>query len=98
VVSVARVEAADHPLKLKVMEGDRLLPWLAEDSMTPSHELPPLWVRNGSVYVSRREVIDAGLLVSEDDCRGYEMPPERSFDIDTPRDLAFAQFLLQRPP
>jgi len=96
VVSVGRVEGADHPLKLKVMEGDRLLPWLAEDSMTPSHELPPLWVRNGSLYVSRREVIDAGLLVSEDDCRGYEMPPERSFDIDTPRDLAFAEFLLDR--
>jgi CMP-N-acetylneuraminic acid synthetase len=25
--------------------------------------------------------------------RGYEMPPERSFDIDTERDLAFARFL-----
>ena len=98
VVTVVRVPGADHPLKLKVMEGDRLLPWLAEDSMTPSHELPPLWVRNGSVYVSRREVIEAGLLVSEDDCRGYEMPPERSFDVDTPRDLAFAEFLLERSP
>lgn len=98
VVSVSRVDAADHPLKLKVLDGDRLLPWLAEDSMTPSHELPELWVRNGSVYVSRREVIEAGLLVSEDDCRGYVMPPERSYDVDTPRDLAFAEFLLERAP
>ena len=28
--------------------------------------------------------------------RGYEMPPERSFDIDTARDLLFAEFLLGR--
>lgn len=95
VVSVARVEAGAHPLKLKLLgEGGRLLPYLADDELTPSHELPPLWRRNGSVYVSRREVLDRGLLVSDGDVRGYEMPPERSYDVDTPRDLAFARFLL----
>jgi CMP-N-acetylneuraminic acid synthetase len=31
-----------------------------------------------------------------DDVRGYEMPPERSFDIDTQQDLAFAEFLVAR--
>jgi CMP-N-acetylneuraminic acid synthetase len=64
--------------------------------MAPSHELPPLWVRNGSVYLSRREVMDAGELIAED-VRGYEMPPERSHDIDTDTDLAFAEFLLAQP-
>lgn len=96
VVSVVRLEGAVHPLKLKVLEGDRLRPYLEDDRMRPSHELPPLWARNGSVYVSRRDVIERGLLVSEDDVRGYEMPPQRSLDIDTERDLAFAEFLLQR--
>jgi CMP-N,N'-diacetyllegionaminic acid synthase len=95
VVSVARVDAALHPLKLKRLEGDRLLPFLEDDDMTPSHELPPLWLRNGSIYVSRREVIAQGRIVG-DDVRGYEMPPERSLDVDTPTDLAFAEFLLQR--
>jgi CMP-N-acetylneuraminic acid synthetase len=97
VVSVARVDAALHPLKLKRLEGDRLLPYLEDDDMAPSHELPPLWLRNGSVYLSRRAVIDAGRIVG-DDVRGYEMPPERSLDIDTPTDLAFAEFLLARDP
>ena len=32
------------------------------------------------------------------DTRGYEMPPERSFDVDTPRDLAFARFLAEHSP
>jgi CMP-N,N'-diacetyllegionaminic acid synthase len=93
VVTVARADAAHHPLKLKRLEGDRLLPYLEEDRLTPSHELEPLWVRNGSVYVFRRDVVERGLEAG--DVRGYEMPPERSFDIDTGRDLAFAEFLLQ---
>jgi len=94
-VSVARVEAGLHPLKLKRLEGDRLLPWLEDDAMTPSHELPELWTRNGSVYASRRQVIDAGVFIA-DDVRGYPMPAERSYDVDTPLDLAFAEFLVER--
>ena len=96
VVSVARLEAALHPLKLKVLgEEGRLQPYLADDALTPSHELPPLWARNGSIYLSRRDVLERGLLVSDGDVRGYEMPAERSYDVDTERDLAFARFLLQ---
>lgn len=93
VVSVSRVEAALHPLKLKRMQGDRLLPWLEDDRMTPSHELPELWVRNGSVYLTRTAVLRAGEIVDPEDQRGYVMPPERSFDIDTPRDLALARLM-----
>jgi CMP-N-acetylneuraminic acid synthetase len=93
-VSVVRLEAAQHPLKLKRLEGDRLLPYLEDDRLMPSHELPPLWVRNGSVYAFRRDVVERGL--ETEDVRGYEMPAERSFDIDTPRDLAFAEFLVER--
>jgi CMP-N-acetylneuraminic acid synthetase len=96
VVSVARLEAALHPAKLKVLAPDaRLLPYAEDDALTPSHELPPLWTRNGSIYLSRRDVLDRGLLVSDRDVRGYEMPPERSYDVDTPRDLAFARFLVE---
>jgi CMP-N,N'-diacetyllegionaminic acid synthase len=94
VVSVARVEGVHHPLKLKRMEGHRLLPFLEDDGMLPSHELPELWARNGAVYAMRRETIDAGGLVS-DDVLGFRMPPERSHDIDTELDLAFAEFLVQ---
>jgi CMP-N-acetylneuraminic acid synthetase len=95
VVTVAEVTDTAHPLKLKRMEGDRLIPFLEDDGMLPSHDLPRLWVRNGSVYVSRRETIAAGRIVS-DDVRGYVMPTDRSHDINGPLDLAFAEFLLER--
>ena len=98
VVSVARVEAALHPLKLKVLDGDRLRPWLADDRMAPSHELPELWLRNGSIYLTRVDVLRRGEILDEADQRAYVMPPERSHDIDTPADLAFAEYLLQRAP
>ncbi len=99
VVSIVRVEAVLHPLKLKTLEPDgRLVPYLADDALAPSQKLPPLWIRNGSVYLSRREVIERGLMLSDKDTRGYEMPAGRSLDIDTPRDLAFARFLFEQPP
>jgi CMP-N-acetylneuraminic acid synthetase len=95
VVSVSVADAACHPLKLKRFVGDRLEPYLEDDRLTPSHELDRLWVRNGSVYVFRGDVVlERGL--EADDVRGYEMPPERAFDIDTELNLAFAQFLVER--
>jgi CMP-N,N'-diacetyllegionaminic acid synthase len=94
VVTVSVADAAHHPLKMKRLDGDRLLPYHEDDRLTPSHELERLWVRNGSVYVFRRDIVERGL--EADDVRGYEMPPERSFDIDTPQDLAFAEFLIAR--
>lgn len=94
---VTIVEATDlvHPLKLKRLEQQRLVPFLRDDELTPSHELPKLYVRNGAVYASRREVLDGGILVAPD-ALGYVMPAERSLDINTPLDLAFAEFLLTR--
>jgi CMP-N-acetylneuraminic acid synthetase len=96
VVTVAELAGLTHPLKAKRMEGDRLVPFSEDDAMRPSQDLPPVWARNGSVYVSRREVLGRGELVSKGDVRGYPMPPERSHDIDTPLDLEFARFLVER--
>lgn len=93
-VTVARIHPAQHPARLKRLEGDRLLPYGEDDRQTPSRELPPLWVRNGSVYVFRRDIAERGL--DAEDVRAYEMPAERSFDIDTPRDLEFVQFIVER--
>ena len=95
VVTVARIEDTIHPLKLKLLDGNRLTPYLRDDGLTPSHDLPELWSRNGAVYASRRHVLEAGNLVGED-AFGYPMPRERSLDINTTLDLAFARFLVDQ--
>ncbi len=33
--------------------------------MAPSHELPELWVRNGSIYLTRSEVLRRGEILDE---------------------------------
>ncbi|HEV3416008.1 MAG TPA: acylneuraminate cytidylyltransferase family protein [Pirellulales bacterium] len=94
VVSVAEVAHDLHPAKFKVMKGNRLLPYFEEEAgRMAAHELPRVYVRNCSVYVTHREVIERGNIIG-DDCRGYIMPRERSIDINDEMDLAFAEFLL----
>jgi CMP-N-acetylneuraminic acid synthetase len=94
--SVVRLDQALQPSKLKRLVGDRLVPYLEEEGgRTAAHELPELYVRNGSVYAARRSALDAGRVIA-DDCRAYVMPRERSVDVNDARDLAFAEFLLAR--
>lgn len=94
-VSVVKLDHMVHPIKLKVLEQDKLLPFLEEENgRMAAHELPDIYVRNCAVYVSRKRVINQGLIIGED-CRGYEMPPERSVDINDPIDFKFAEFLLK---
>lgn len=97
--SAATVVKLDHslqPAKIKKMEGQTLLPYFEqEDGRMAAHELPDLYVRNGSVYVSRIETIRAGKIIG-DHCLGYVMPRERSLDINDPLDFAFAAFMIDQ--
>ena len=59
-------------------------------------ESPQTWCENGAVYVVRRDVVmDQGLIITSN-TRGVIVPEERSLDIDSPLDLEFARWLMQR--
>jgi len=95
-VSVMKLDHATHPVKMKVLEGDKLNPFLEEEGgRMAEHELPTIYVRNCSVYASTLETIRAGKIIG-DDCRGYVMPTERSIDINDPIDFDFAEFLYKK--
>jgi CMP-N,N'-diacetyllegionaminic acid synthase len=95
-VSVVEVEHATHPLKLKRLVDGRLLSFLEEEGgRMASHELPKLFVRNGSVYATRRNAIDRGEIIGNDS-RAWVMPRERSVDINDELDFQFAEFLAQQ--
>lgn len=59
-------------------------------------DAPRTFDMNGSIYAWRREVLmsDAGLFLPG--TRLFEMPEERSADIDTELDFAFVEFLAAR--
>jgi len=57
--------------------------------------LPPLYFENGAIYVTKRKNLVRGDLYGRR-VAGYVMDELRSLDVDTPRDLAWAEFLLER--
>ena len=95
-VSVELVDQMLHPLKLKKMEGGRVLPLFEEEGgRMAAHEIPEVFTRNGSVYATTHKVIEQGRIIGSD-CRGYLMPKERSIDINTEVDWLFTEFVLSR--
>jgi len=56
--------------------------------------LPPAFHRDGSIYLTRREVIMVGNSLYGDCVTGYPMPPERSINIDTMDDFLEVERLL----
>ncbi len=96
-VSVVELDHAIQPAKIKVMLADgRLNAYIEkENNRMAAHELPRLFIRNGSVYASKRSVIDEHKVIDEN-CVGYIMPRERSIDINDPMDLEFARFLYEK--
>ena len=95
-VSVMKLDHAIHPVKLKILRGDKVLPyWEEENGRMAAHELPELYVRNCAIYASTYPTIQAGQVIGTD-CRGYIMPRERSIDINDPIDFEFAEFLITK--
>lgn len=95
-VSVTEVGQMVNPIKLKIMQSDKLLPFLEEESgRMAAHEIPKVYVRNCSVYATSISAVNNNQIIGED-CRGYEMPRERSVDINDSLDFEFAEFLYQK--
>ncbi len=59
-------------------------------------DCPPCFDMNAAVYVWRRDAFMETPEVFYDDTLLYEMPPERSHDIDTPLDFEWVAFVMSR--
>lgn len=95
VISVVRVFAT-HPILMKRIEGDRLLPFcLEEREGTRRQEYePPAYMRNGSIYLTQRDVLMEEGSIWGRTIRPYVMPLERSVSIDTEVDLKLAEIMM----
>lgn len=95
VISVVQVQAV-HPILMKRIEDDRLLPYcIAEREGTRRQDFdPPAYMRNGAIYLTRRDVLVERGSIWGDSIRPYVMPEERSVSIDSRLDLLLADILL----
>jgi len=90
--------AGCHPLKAKRIVNGRLVDYFAEHPEpegTPRQALPEAFLRNGALYITRRDVLLAGSVYGGETL-AYVMPEERSLDINSPLDFEFAEFLAAR--
>jgi CMP-N,N'-diacetyllegionaminic acid synthase len=89
-------EARDHPHWTWRPVGDEIEPFFSLAEMaTDRKDLPLAYAENGAVYVTRRELVAAGCVYGSR-VIPYLMSEVGSIDIDTPNDLAWAEFTLAR--
>jgi CMP-N-acetylneuraminic acid synthetase len=96
VVSIVSVEGY-HPFRMKRMIDNRLINFIDQGywDMRPRQVLPPVYIRNGAIYLNKTEVIiDQEQLIGSH-CLGYLMSPEDSVNIDSYLDLTLAEALLK---
>jgi CMP-N-acetylneuraminic acid synthetase len=97
VVSV-RPAVGIHPIRLKrILPDGCLVDAFEPEGSSPKRrqELEVLYLRNGGIYASKRNVIEAtGLWGSV--CLAYVMPEERSVNINTEFDFEVADLLVRR--
>ncbi len=87
-----------HPARMKMInsEGRVIDPPFAEAREGQRRQdLSRLYLRDGSVYLTRTEVLMEQNSLKGTDCRAWLMPPERACAIDTPFDLFLAEQLLR---
>ncbi|MCC6993604.1 MAG: acylneuraminate cytidylyltransferase family protein [Deltaproteobacteria bacterium] len=86
-----------HPARMKFLDGDRLIdpPYCEAYENQPRQELTPMYLRNGAIYLTRRDVIMAGAgSFKGRDCRAWIMPASRSVNIDNELEFRQAEWLL----
>lgn len=88
-----------HPARMKYLgeEGRVVDPEFAEKfEGMPRQKLSKLYLREGSIYLTRMNVLMEQNSLKGKDCRAWIMPVERACNIDQPFDLELAAFLLKR--
>lgn len=96
VISVVQVFAV-HPILMKRIENDRLLPFCIEEKEGTRRQdyQPPAYMRNGAIYLTRRDVLMERGSIWGEVIRPYVMPEERSVSIDSELDLKLADLILR---
>ncbi|HEY1598576.1 MAG TPA: acylneuraminate cytidylyltransferase family protein [Pirellulales bacterium] len=87
-----------HPARMKFIDAEGRVtdpPFAEAFEGQRRQDLAKLYLRDGSVYVARRDVVMVQNSLKGRDCRAWLMPIERSCNIDTPFDLFLVERLLE---
>lgn len=98
VIGVSKLDD-HHPYRIKRLFKDRILDFggIEPSGFNRQDLKPDAYIRNGSIYVSRRAAFMEGVHIrGSDETRPWVMPPERSVNVDTELDMLLVDTLLRR--
>ena len=96
VVGVSKLED-HHPSRIKMIFDDRLVDVWPEPKSGLRQDLKPdVYIRNGSIYVVKTEVLRAGHFFTGEHLviRPHIMPAERGVNVDTEMDFRLVEAML----
>lgn len=96
VISVVDVEG-HHPARMKYVEDGKIIdpPFCEDYENQPRQELRKIYIKNGAIYLTRRETMLRNSFKGND-CRALIMPPEISANIDSQHDFQYAEWLYEQ--
>ena len=96
VISVVQVFSV-HPILMKRIENNRLLSYCIEEKEGTRRQdyQPPAYMRNGAIYLTRRDVLMERDSIWGEVIRPYVMPEERSIGVDREIDLKLVELLIR---
>jgi CMP-N-acetylneuraminic acid synthetase len=96
VISVVQVFSV-HPILMKRIENGRLKHYCIEEKEGTRRQdfQPPAYMRNGAIYLTRRDVLMEHDSVWGEIIRPYIMPEERSVGVDSELDLKLVEILME---
>lgn len=92
VISVKNVEG-NHPARMKYIENGKLIdpPYCETIENQNRQELQPVYIRNGAIYLTRRNILLEGSFKGKNSL-ALIMPESRSINIDSEMDFKFAEW------
>jgi CMP-N,N'-diacetyllegionaminic acid synthase len=87
-----------HPARMKFVDDQgRVIdpPFAEKMEGQRRQDLPKLYLREGSIYLTRRDVLMKQHSLKGRDCRAWIMPEDRACNIDGPFDLFLAEQLMK---
>lgn len=95
VISVVQVFSV-HPILMKRVENGLLQPYCIEEIEGTQRQDydPPAFMRNGAVYLTKRDVLMDQNSIWGENIRPYIMPPERSIGVDNVLDMKLVELMI----
>ena len=96
-ISVVNV-GGTHPLRMKLIRDGQLYNYIdtGTEDMRPRQELPDVYIRNGALYISKVEQIVEKKQFGTGRCVPFEMNESDSVNIDSEKDMFYAEVLLSK--